>query len=76
MANVFSMRLGCEWESWAVKAPGVLALTMSNGHCCDMEGAVKIAEFLMPDVHTIHTVSGGTSDTIYMKGRGGWQAAI
>lgn len=66
--------LKCQWKKWEVISPGFLMLTMAPGDCCDMDGCLKIASILCPEVVTIATYSGAELDTVYLKQQGQWQA--
>ena len=71
----WSDTLKCKWKSWTVVAPSTLLLTMPEGHCCDMKGAIRLGMALLPEVDTIHTQAGEDKDTTYMKGADGkWQS--
>lgn len=45
-----------------------------EGDCCDMSGAIKIAETLSAGIKCIVTYSGAVPDTIYQKQRGEWRS--
>jgi hypothetical protein len=67
--------LKCHWVSWEVIMPGVLALHLMPGNCCDMRGAIKMAKRLHPEVTAIWTFSGENRDTYYVRsGDGEWEA--
>lgn len=72
--HVFSDVLMCQWKKWEVVSPSFLRLTMYRGDCCDMDGCIKIASILCPEVVTIETYSGAKLDTVYLKEHGQWQA--
>ena len=69
-----SFKLQCDWESWEQIGPGELMLKMPEGNCCDMNGAIDIAQAIMPGVWRIATYAGGSPDTEYRKLKGVWVA--
>ena len=66
--------LACEWISWAVVGDGILRLDMPEYQCCDMRGAIKIAQVLCPLVRRIDTYAGGALDITYSRRGGEWVA--
>ncbi|EIC23403.1 hypothetical protein [Thiorhodovibrio frisius] len=70
--------LQCRWQSWRVVGDRHLALDLPDMNCCDMGGAIKIAQYLYPDVDKIDTFSGGQPDTKYRFDHDGseWKAFI
>lgn len=76
MRGVWSEALQCEWLGWRVVGEYALALDLPDGNCCDMTGAIKTAEALMPEVVRIVSFQGGENDTIYRKESTGWKAYI
>lgn len=66
----------CEWNSWEVHGtkPKTLVLRLAPGHCCDMGGAIHVAQGLMPEVETVITYSGDKPDTVYFREGNDWQA--
>lgn len=51
-----------------------VTLHLADGHCCDMEGAIKLAKKVHPEVESIQTFSGPVPDTFYMKIGQRWTA--
>jgi hypothetical protein len=47
-------------------------LWLPEGECCDMDGAIKYASLIDPQVALINTYSGGINDTYYIKEPSGW----
>lgn len=43
-------------------------------HCCDMGGAIIVAERFNPDVRNIQTYSGDRTDTFYQKVDNEWRS--
>lgn len=64
------------WHSWAAVADGHLTVTLMEGHCTDMTGAIVVGRRLMPEVHTITTISGKTPDTEYHREGEVWSARM
>lgn len=69
-------KLQCLFNGWRVLGDGHLALDMPAGNCCDMSGAIEIANKVMPKVRLISTFQGEKPDTEYRKLRGKWFAVI
>jgi hypothetical protein len=67
MAETHSAVLHCSWTAWRVIDDGILALDMPENNCCDMRGAIKIAEAIHPFVWKIETFEGGRPDIVYIK---------
>ena len=65
-----SRHLQCEWSSWVVTGRRMLSLHLRDGDCCNMEGAVAVATFLMPTVQVITVYSGVNIDVQYLKPNG------
>ena len=72
--GAFSNALATTWDLWAARRPGELTLWMPKGACCDMDGAVRVGTFLMPEVTVIRTFSGMRADTMYRKVDDKWEA--
>ena len=70
----YSTRLQCGWSAWRVLDEGELALDMQPDGCCDMSGAIRIAEAMMPGVWRIVTFAGDVPDTEYRNWKGKWAA--
>lgn len=66
--------LQCCWLSWRVVGPHALAVDLPPGNCADMDGAIRVAEMLMPGVRELHTFCDGVADTMYSCVGGRWQA--
>ena len=71
---MWSSNLMCGWISWTVVDDGILRLDMPKNNCCDMGGAIKVAEALCPSVWRIDTYAGGKPDTMYLIDGTGWKA--
>ena len=74
MTVAFSIQLQCSFLAWRVIAEGELALDMPAHNCCDMSGAIDIAERIMPGIRRIATFAGGVPDTEYRVYQGKWEA--
>lgn len=59
--------LKCRWLAWSPEGNGELQLNLPEGECCDMEGVIRVATEIMPNVSSIKTVSGGVQDAIYTR---------
>ena len=70
----YSSKMRCGFNAWRVISDGEIALEMPDGQCCDMSGAIDIAEKIMPSVWRIQTISGGKTDVEYRLFRGKWDA--
>lgn len=70
----WSNELQCGWNAWHAVDDGVLHLHLQPGHCCDMDGAIRVAQSMMPLVWRIVTFSGKTQDVEYKNVRGKWIA--
>ena len=66
--------LQCRWRSWRVVGPRALAVDLPPDNCTDMDGAIRVAEALMPGVRELHTFCDGAADTMYSCVGGRWQA--
>ena len=66
--------LQCYWRAWRVVGPRALAVDMPPGNCTDMDGAIRVAAALMPDVREVFTFCDGAADTMYSCVDGHWQA--
>ncbi len=72
--TTYSSKLKCAFHGWRVLADGEIALDMPENNCCDMSGAIEIAEVIMPSVWKILTFSGEVPDTAYILLNGKWGA--
>jgi hypothetical protein len=74
--NQWSKDLVCDWHSWEVNKtnPSALVLRLAPGQCCDMAGAIRVAQRLMPEVEAISTYSGDKPDVTYSRQGKDWQA--
>ena len=72
--TTYSSKLKCAFNAWRVIADGEIALELPAGNCCDMGGAIEIAEKIMPSVWRIATFMGGEPDTEYRFSGGKWSA--
>lgn len=72
--GVYSDALCCCWRSWRVVGPRALAVDLPEGNCTDMDGAIRVAEVLMPGVREIHTFCDQVAGMIYSCVGGTWQA--
>jgi len=55
-----------------VLSDGEIALDMPKYNCCDMTGAIEIAEKIMPSVWRIATFTDGKPDIEYILSNGLW----
>ena len=74
MNAAYSSKLQCCFDEWQVIADGELVLILPEGNCCDMTGAIEIAEKIMPSVWRISTYVAGKKDTEYRLECGKWSA--
>ncbi len=74
IGKAYSSKLKCTFHGWEVIADGEIALNMPDEVCCDMRGAVEIAEVIMPSVFRIATFAGGKPDMEYLFSCGKWTA--
>ena len=71
-AIAYSNELQCVFSAWRVLADSEIALEMPAGNCCDMTGAIEIAQKIMPSVWRIATFVDGKSDVEYRFWKGEW----
>lgn len=77
MISVWSDDLQCSWTSWECVVPSVLKLILPEHNVCDMEGAIRIASAIMPDVQIIGVFEGGNLVVKYKKIKSGkWEAHV
>ena len=74
MNRPWSKDLQCHWVGWVASAPTHLALHLPAGNYCDMCGAIRVAEHIMPDVAQITVYVDGVFDIGYTLADGGWKA--
>jgi hypothetical protein len=73
--GAFSRLLVCNIDSIKV-TDQVIHLYFPTHDCCAMNGAIKLATTIIPDIKLIYTYSGPALDTCYSKCRDGqWQSA-
>jgi hypothetical protein len=66
--------LMCECESLVFPVGGkIVEMYFPKDQCCDMPGAIAVAEMCRPGVQEIRTYAGGQPDTAYFKRGGEWQ---
>ena len=70
--GVYSEDLMCRWLSWTAVTDSILRLDLPKFNCCDMEGAIKVAQAICPKVCRIYVYSDGEIDATYMKKNGEW----
>lgn len=73
--EAYSDTLQCHWRAWQVTGPRQLTLHLEACECASMNGAIKIAKLLMPNVNHIITFAGGVRDMQYFVEPGKWEAA-
>lgn len=74
IGTTYSSKLQCAFHAWKVIADGELCLELPEDNCCDMDGAIEIAEKIMPAVWRVATFCGGKPDTEYRLMGGKWLA--
>ena len=74
IGTTYSSKLKCAFHGWSVICDGEIALHLPDGDCCDMNGAIEIAQNIMPSVFRIATYSGGNTDTEYVLSGRKWAA--
>ena len=72
MSGYFQNDLQCCWQSIEALPPDGVRINLADGHCVDMDGAIRVAEFMFPNVALIETWSGSVEDTCYRKIGGKW----
>jgi len=72
MKSAQSHDLQCQWSSWRVVSPTRIALHMPEDNCCDMSGAIRLAQILLPGCRRIDTYAGDKRDTVYTLNDYGW----
>lgn len=76
IGTAYSSKLQCCFHGWRVIADGEIALYMPEDNCCNMDGAIEIAENIMPSVWRVATFSGVKQDTEYRLSLGKWTAVL
>lgn len=76
IGTTYSSKLQCAFHGWRVLADGEIALDLPQNNCCDMSGAIEIAEKIMPSVWRIAVFADGKSDVEYRHVYGKWQADL
>ena len=74
IGSTYSKILHTTFNGWRVLSDGELALDMPADCCCDMRGAIKIAENIMPAVWRIATFADNQPDIEYRFCNGEWLA--
>lgn len=70
----WSRDLMCNWIAWEASETEAttLLLKLEDGHACDMSGAIRVAQNLMPNVECISVFSGAHLDIVYRHSTDGW----
>jgi hypothetical protein len=68
--GAFSRILVCDIDSIKVTEQ-VIHLYFPPHNCCDMDGAIKVATTICPDIKLVYTYRGPALDTCYSKCRDG-----
>lgn len=74
IGTTYSSKLQCAFHGWRVLADGEIALDLPQDNCCDMRGAIEIAETIMPSVWRIAVFADRKPDVEYRHWQGKWQA--
>ena len=69
---IHSADLQCDWDNWSALGPTTLELHCPAGNYCNMNGAIKVAQAIMPDVQRVVTTVGGTRDVEYVRSGSEW----
>lgn len=64
----------CHWSSWQVVDEERLALYTPKANYTDMQGAIKVAKFLLPSVKFIFVFCGGAPDIVYFLSGDTWDS--
>lgn len=74
--SMWSNDLMCRWISWSIEWDGFLRLDLPEDNCCDMRGAIKIAEAICPMVYRIDVYVGDKLDITYSQAnsKAKWEA--
>lgn len=51
-------------------------LRMAPNQSCDMGGCIRLFESIDPNVQWIETFAGGKSDSIFKRGKEGWESVL
>jgi hypothetical protein len=65
--SAYCQRLQCSFFSWAVNAEDELVLYLPKDNCCDMQGAIDVAEEIMPCIKKIIVRQGSVPDVMYER---------
>lgn len=68
----FRAFLMCGLEAIYVKSGVEVYIALPDGNCCDMNGAIKLAKFMLPTVTSIKVFSGKKFDCEYRFKNGSW----
>ena len=71
--KIFNEMLKCGLENVDIEDKNTVTLYLTEGHCSDMDGAIKLSSLLTPDVRTINTISGNEADTVYLRQGSKWK---
>lgn len=74
MSKAWSKPLICHWKSWTVVNAKHLLLELPADNYCDMDGAVRVAKYLLPGVEVVSVYVDSALDMTYAKHREGWVA--
>jgi hypothetical protein len=64
--------LQCRWRSISALDGNAILIELPECNCVDMSGAIKVCEFLMPEVEIIYVEEGKVLDNVYVKKHGEW----
>ncbi|WHZ20480.1 MAG: hypothetical protein OJF55_002629 [Rhodanobacteraceae bacterium] len=65
--EAWSRALGTGFCGWRVLDDTTLALDLPAHCACNMTGAIRVAQAILPGVKTVQTFAGGVPDTRYEK---------
>lgn len=70
----YSLSLKCFWVAIEPLDEHTIAIHLADGHCSDMTGAIKIATAISSEITKIITLSGTSTDTMYVYEDSQWKA--
>lgn len=72
--HTYSSKLQCVMNGWRVLEDGEIALDLPLGELCSMDGAIKMAESIMPSAWIISVCNEGKPVMEYRLSLGKWTA--
>lgn len=74
--DVFNDTLQCYFRGCRIFSDTKIALYLGDESACDMSGAIKMAEMLLPNVRRIVAFSGEVPNVVYELRNGVWVCLV